>query len=93
MTIQELQNLDPKKIYSITQKTSALSSMCLNKVYRNIDIWGKDKGFIVATREGILKYFGNAQYCAMYGTKNIHYKEFKTASGVYKFLQKSNSKK
>jgi hypothetical protein len=84
-TTEEIKNLNPKKIYSITQKVGLLGSATLLKIY--IDDFQKNRFYNVVTRNGILNYFGNAQKAVIYGKKNIDFKTFKTPEAAAKFIK------
>ena len=84
-TAEQIKNLDPSKIYSITERVGILATYTKVKLY--IHTLGQKKYFVV-TRTGILNYTGDAQRAVIYGKKNQDYKEFKTATATANFIKK-----
>ena len=82
VTVKELKNLDTKYIYSIKKRVGLLAELTEAKYFKS----SFSNTYVIATREGILNYFGDAQKAQIYGTKGKHYKEYKTASGAAKYI-------
>lgn len=82
MTAQEIKEMPSNKIRTIATKVGRFGTSMKFKVM-------KEKDFIVVvTREGLLKYLGNAQYAYMSGVKNKDYKIFKSANAAANFINK-----
>jgi hypothetical protein len=81
MTTTQIENLATNKIQSVTLQISKFATTTLLKVFKN------NKDFIVVTREGILKYLGNAEYALYSGKKNVHYKVFKNSNMASKYIK------
>jgi hypothetical protein len=80
MTVQELKDMPSNKIKSISISIGNFGTSMQFKIMKERDL------IVVVTREGLLKYLGNAQYAFMSGVKNIHYKTFKNVESAIKFI-------
>lgn len=81
MTSTQIQNLQINKIQSVTFQISKFATATLLKVFKN------NNDIIVVTREGILKYLGNADYAFYCGKKNVHYKIFKNSNLASNYIK------
>lgn len=83
MTAQEIKEMPTNKIRTIATKVGSFGTSMQFKVMK------EKKEIVVVTREGLLKYLGNAQYAYMSGVKNKDYKVFKTAASASKYINKN----
>ena len=82
VTVQQLKNLDTKFIYSIKKRVGMLAELTEAKYFKS----SFSNTYVIATRAGILQFMGCAQKAQIYGKKNVHYKEYKTAAAAAKYL-------
>jgi hypothetical protein len=82
MTSQEIKEMPSNRIRTIATKVGNFGTSMQFKVMK------EKNEIVVVTREGLLKYLGNAQYAFMSGVKGKDYKIFKTASAASKFINK-----
>jgi hypothetical protein len=80
MTAKEIQEMPETKIRTIQQKVGQFGALMMFKVMKEND------RIIIVTRDGLLKYMGNAQQAYGWGKKGKDYKEFKTATAASKFI-------
>jgi len=80
MKAQEIIEMPENKIRTISQKVGSFGSSMKFKVMK------EKNQIIVITRDGLLKFLGNAQYAFYSGIKNKHYKSFKNAELASKFI-------
>lgn len=83
MTAQEIKEMPSNKIRTISERVGNYGTLMKFKVMKE-----KDQ-IVVVTREGLLKYLGDAQYALMGGIKGKDYKIFKDALAASKFINKS----
>ena len=82
MTTQEIIDLPLNKIRTINTQVGAFAQSMKFKVM-------KDSGkIVVITRDGLLKYMGNAQLAFYSGKKNKDFKVFNTALNAFNFISK-----
>jgi hypothetical protein len=82
MTAQEITEMPNNKIKTVSKQIGNFGKSMQFKIM-------KESSFIiVVTREGLLKYLGNAQHAYYCGIKNKHYKIFKTAKSASKYINK-----
>lgn len=82
MTAQEIKEMPSNKIRTIATKVGNFGTSMKFKVMK------EKNEIVVVTREGLLKYLGNAQYAYMSGVKNKDYKVFKTAEAASKYINR-----
>ena len=80
MTATEIKNLPSNKIKTINKKVGILATAMQFKIMKD------HNNIVVITRDGLLKYMGNAQYAFGWGVKNKDYKVFKTAELAAKYI-------
>ena len=82
LTAKEIEEMPSNKIKTVLLKVGRFATSMQFKVMK------EKEGIVVVTRDGLLKYMGNAQYAYMAGIKNKHYKIFKTAEKAIDFINK-----
>lgn len=82
MTAKEIKEIPTNKIRSVSINIGNFGKSMQFKIMKEND------KIIVVTRQGLLKYFGNAQYAYMAGIKNKDFKVFKNELSASKYINK-----
>ncbi len=80
MTAQEIKEMPINKIRTIAIKVGNFGTSMQFKVMK------EKKEIIVVTRQGLLKYLGNAQWAYMSGVKNKDFKVFKNELSASNYI-------
>jgi hypothetical protein len=92
MTTQEINNIGENKIITIYQEVGLLANSMKFKVFKYVPKIGPGKRqIIVVTREGLLRFMGDAQMAMYAGKKGIHFQSFNTANQASNYIKKINN--
>ena len=85
ITVAEIKSIGQSKIRRINKRVGKLATSMQFAIMKHTN-YKDEEIIIVVNRDGLLKYWGDAQQAAIYGKKNTHYKEFKTAIGASNYV-------